>query len=223
MLGVTGELLITFGLVVLLFVTWQLWWTDVLARQAYDEIGAELQQQWGLDRRTGREPTPVKAEYGQAFGLLYVPALRDRAWAVPIIQGADHWLLTDGVGHHMRSAMPGEVGNVAIAGHRTTYGAPFADIDRQHPGDQVLNQTKGGWYVYALDRSVIIDAGDGWVLDPVPGEPRTTTPTRELITIYACHPKFSAAQRFVWFGHLVDKYARGFATPPAIEQYGKEA
>ena len=221
-MGVAGEILITLGLLILLFVGWQLWWTDVLAHRAYVETRALLNQEWGIYDTVGREPRPVEATYGKAFALMYIPGMRDSAWGVPGNQGTDLSFLQNGVGHHEDSAMPGELGNFAVAGHRTTYGAPFGNIDQLAKGDQVIVETKHGWYIYELDRSEIIDGWEGWVLDPVPGKPRNTVPTEALITIYACHPKFSAAQRYVWFGHLVDEYSRSSGTPPAIEAYGKD-
>lgn len=221
-MGVAGEILITLGLLILLFVGWQLWWTDVLAHRSYDETRALLDQEWGIDDTVGREPQPVQATYGKPFALMYIPAMRESAWAVPVIEGTDLSLLQNGVGHHERSALPGELGNFAVAGHRTTYGAPFGNIEQLRKGDQVIVETKHGWYIYELDRSQIIEGWEGWILDPVPGKPRDTVPTEALITIYACHPKFSAAQRFVWFGHLVDEYSRSSGTPPAVEAFGKD-
>jgi sortase A len=218
---VGGELLVTLGVVVLLFAVWQLWWTDVLASRNYDAARDELQSEWGITDPATGVPREVTPEYGKPFGLMYIPAMGERAWKVPIIQGTDLELLHDGVGHHVRSALPGQVGNMAIAGHRTTYGAPFADIDQMHPGDQVIVETKYGWYVYQVDRSTIIEFWEGWVLDPVPGKPRGTEPKQAMITIYGCHPKFSAAQRFVWFGHLVDEYTKTAGTPPAIQAHGR--
>jgi sortase A len=219
--GVAGEVLITAGLVVLLFVAWQLWWTDVIAGRAQAEARAGLQQQWTIGETDTSVPTEIETTYGKPFGLMYVPALRDRAWGVPIIQGTEHYLLSDGVGHHVDTALPGQLGNFAVAGHRTTYGAPFADIEQLKPGDQVIVETKKGWFIYELDDHKIINWWEGWVLDPVPGKPRNTVPKEALITIYACHPKYSAAQRYVWFGHLVDEYPKSAGTPPAVEQYGK--
>lgn len=220
--GVLGEILITIGVLILLFVAWQLWWTDVLANRAYAETRGQLTQEWGVDETAGREPPPVTATYGKPFGLMYIPALRDRVWGVPIVQGTDLELLQNGLGHHVSSALPGEVGNFAVAGHRTTYAAPFADIENLRQGDEVIVETKHGWYIYELDRSEVIEAAEGWVLDPVPGKPEDTKPTEKLITIYACHPKFSAAQRYVWFGRQVDEYSKAYGTPPAIEAYGRE-
>lgn len=219
--GGLGEVLITFGVVVALFAVWQVWWTDVLARRAFEDTRAELAQEWGIDDTVGRTPPTPRTEYGRAFGLLYVPALHDAAWGVPIIEGTRYDLLTGGVGHHVSTALPGQPGNMAVAGHRTSYGAPFAEIDTLRRGDQVIVETRNGWFIYELDRSVIVNADEGWILDPVPGEPVDTTSTRPTITIYGCHPRYSAAQRFVWFGHQVDAYAKSFATPPAIQRFGK--
>jgi len=214
--GVAGELLVTAGVVILLFVAWQLWWTDILASRNYDDVRAELQSEWGVADPNATSPRVVDPKYGKAFGLIYVPALGGRGWDIPVMQGTDPDTLVNGVGHHVNSALPGELGNMAIAGHRTTYGAPFAEIESLRAGDQVIVATKFGWYIYELDRSTVIDFWEGWVLDPVPGKPRNTTPTEQMITIYACHPKYSAAQRFVWFGHLVDEYTRAQGAPPAI-------
>lgn len=218
--GIAGELLVTLGVVGLLFVAWQVWWTDVLAHRAHEATREQLISEWGIDRTTGRTPPVAQAQVGRAFGLLYVPAMRDGAWGVPIFEGTGDEQLDAGVAHHVSSAMPGTVGNLAIAGHRTSYGAPFGEIDALHAGDEVIVETRNGWYVYELDRSVIVDGDDGWILDPVPGKP-DTVPTEALITIYGCHPKYSAAQRFVWFGHLVDAYAKSYATPAEIERYGR--
>lgn len=221
-LGVTGEVLVTLGVLILLFVGWQLWWTDVIAGRAYADTRANLEQQWQLGDGRGALPRPVTPEPGKAFGLIYIPAMGDRSWGVPIIQGTSLDLLQEGVGHHPESAMPGQVGNMVIAGHRTTYGAPFGDIETLKPGDQVIVETRNGWYIYQLDRNTIIEGTDRWILDAAPGEPKGTAPTERLITIYSCHPKYSAAQRFVWFGHLVDEYPRSAGTPAAIQQHGTE-
>lgn len=215
--GVLGEILITVGVVILLFVAWQLWWTDIIAKQAYNEQRTELQQEWGLaDDFTGA-PKPVDPKYGEAFGLIYIPALGDKAWGIPVVEGTEREPLMKGMGHHPGTAVPGEVGNFTVAGHRTTYGAPLHNIETLKPGDEVIIETKHGWYVYELDSDEIIEAWEGWVLDPVPGLPADEKPQEALLTLYSCHPKFSAAQRYVWFGELIDEYPKSAGTPPAIE------
>ncbi|MAT61794.1 MAG: class E sortase [Micrococcales bacterium] len=217
-----GEILITAGVVLLLFVGWQLWWTDILAGRAQAQTRDQLEQQWQSDGPidTDTVDTDIKTEYGEPFGLLYVPRLGDRAWKVPIIQGTEHSLLANGVGHHVNSALPGQLGNFAIAGHRTTYGAPFADIDALKPGDEVVVETRKGWFIYELDRDKIISATDGWVLDPVPGRPAGSQPRQALLTMYACHPKYSAAERYVWFGELRDEIPRSSGKPVQLNRAG---
>lgn len=216
--GTFGEVLVTVGLVLLLFVVWQLFWTDFLASRAQAETRDELLTEWQLSPANGDEiKTDIKTTEGEPFGLLYVPRLGDRAWDIPIVEGTEHSLLSQGVGHHKDTALPGQVGNFAIAGHRTTYGAPFMDIAELESGDQVIVETKEGWFVYELDKDKIISPDDGWVLDPVPGKPNAK-PTKKLLTMYACHPMYSAAQRYVWFGELVAEYPRSGGPPPALEK-----
>lgn len=214
-----GEVLITAGVILLLFVGWQLWWTDVLAGRAQAQTRDQLEQQWSSESSDpGSVDTDIKTEYGQPFALLYVPKLGERAWKVPIIQGTEHSLLANGVGHHVKSALPGQLGNFAIAGHRTTYGAPFADIDVLRPGDEVFVETRKGWFVYELERDKIISPDDGWVLDPVPGRPVGTAPSEALLTMYACHPKYSSAERYVWFGTLVEEIPRSAGKPDELRK-----
>ncbi|MCH9718478.1 MAG: class E sortase [Actinomycetia bacterium] len=213
--SVVGEILVTAGLVLLLFVGWQLYWTDVLAARAQADTRDELLLEWNLAPVDDEIKTDINTTVGQPFGLLYVPALGDRSWDIPIVEGTEHSLLSQGVGHHKDTALPGQVGNFAIAGHRTTYGAPFMDIAELQPGDPVIVETKHGWFVYELNNDKIISPNDGWVLDPVPGK-SNATPKQKLLTMYACHPMYSAAQRYVWFGELVAEYPRSGGPPPEL-------
>jgi len=213
--SVFGEILVTAGLILLLFVGWQLYWTDVLAARAQADTRDELLLEWNLAPVGDEIKTDINTTVGQPFGLLYVPDLGDRAWDIPIVEGTEHSLLSQGVGHHKDTALPGQVGNFAIAGHRTTYGAPFMDIAELQPGDPVIVETKHGWFVYELNNDKIISPNDGWVLDPVPGK-SNATPEQKLLTMYACHPMYSAAQRYVWFGELVAEYPRSGGPPPEL-------
>lgn len=219
-LGVIGELLVTGGLLLLLFVAWQLWWTDVLGRQAYETERNILAQDWESADKAILPMRPVKPTYGESFGLLYIPALDNDAWKVPIVEGTTREELQRGIGHHTNGAVPGEIGNLTLAGHRNTYGAPLGNIDQLKSGDEVVVETKFGWYTYQLDRSEIIKPWDGWVLDPVPGEKSSAVPSEALITIYSCHPKYSTAERFVWFGRLVSKAPKSEGKPSAIKTRG---
>jgi sortase A len=107
--------------------------------------------------------------------------------------------LTRGPGHYPGTAMPGEDGNMGIAGHRTTYGAPFFYLDQLEPDDEIhVTDREGETHVYRMVENKIVLPGDAWVLDPDPidnGE--------AMLTLTTCHPRFSARQRMVVFAELV--------------------
>jgi sortase A len=97
--------------------------------------------------------------------------------------------------------MPGEVGNFAVAGHRTTYGKPFTDIATLEVGDSLVVQTEDAWYVYTVTGSTIQAPEYIAAISPVPGKPGEQ-PTAASITLTTCHPRFSAEQRFIVWGEL---------------------
>ncbi|TAK70367.1 MAG: class E sortase [Actinomycetota bacterium] len=215
----TGELLLTAGVVLLLLVVYQLWWTNVSAARAADAGRAALEQTWA-QQPAGATPAPTAAASKPALGdpiaLLYVPRLRDKVWAAPVLQGVGLEQLAEGVGHYPRSAMPGELGNFALAAHRATHGEPFRDIDRLRDGDQVIVETKDTWYVYVLDKDRIVQPTDVWVVDPVPGAAAGTTPTRALITLTTCNPRWASYERWIWWGTLSQTLPKSQGTPAAI-------
>lgn len=101
-----------------------------------------------------------------------------------------------GVAHWSGTALPGEPGNVVLAGHRTTHTAPFNRIDRLAPGDLIVVSRGGGVDVmYRVTETFVVEPGDVWITYDVPGE--------SLITLFACHPKGSAQYRIVVRGELV--------------------
>jgi len=112
----------------------------------------------------------------------------------PIFEGVDETVIHWGPGHWPGSAMPGKVGNSVFAGHRVTHTRPFYDIDLLVPGDQIIVHTADGTFTYRITGHQIVSAKDTWIVNPTP----TAT-----ITIFACHPKHSAAQRYVVHGDLV--------------------
>jgi sortase A len=112
----------------------------------------------------------------------------------PIFEGVDETVIHWGPGHWPGSAMPGQVGNSVFAGHRVTHTRPFYDIDLLVPGDQIIVHTADGTFTYRVTGHQIVSAKDTWIVNPTP----TAT-----ITIFACHPKHSAAQRYVVRGDLV--------------------
>ncbi len=216
--GVVGELLITVGALLLLLVVYQLWWTNVEASRAADEAVAELQDSWRRTPGDSGQATPdyVEPEFGSAFALMYIPRLSDKVWATPIVAGVGAAELARGIGHYTQAAMPGEVGNFAVAAHRATNGEPFRDIDRLRVGDLVYVETRDTWFVYTLERDQIVKPQDVWVIAPVPGDP-AATPTEQLITLTTCNPRWASYERWIWWGSLVETIDKKTGqTPDAI-------
>lgn len=211
--GWTGELLVTAGVLVLLFVAWQLWWTDVTSERAQAQIVDALVQDFAngsTGPATGPDTVTSEAypDLGEAdaFAVIRIPRF-GADYARPVIEGVGRPVLALGVGHYEGTAGPGEIGNFAVAGHRTTYGRPFHDIDRLRDGDRVIVETKPTVYVYEItDREIVLPTQTE-VIAPVPDAPGEK-PTERLLTMTSCHPKYSATERFVTHGRLVKAVPR---------------
>jgi sortase A len=214
-IGVVGELLITLGVVVLLFVGWQLWWTDITADRAQAQTIQSLERQFGHAPADGQGTvTPAAVPFGKAFAIVRIPRLGS-AYARPVLEGTDHDILSQGIGHYEGTAMPGKVGNFAVAGHRTTYGKPFSDIDRLRPGDVVIVETRTSYVVYTVQRHVIVTPEHVEVVAPVPQRPGVK-PAQAMMTMTACHPRYSAAQRYVVFASLLRTIPRAQGIPASL-------
>jgi sortase A len=207
LVGGVGELLITAGVLVLLFVAWQLWWTDVVADRRQAQIVQALVDDFGAGRASdvGGDAFP---DLGQekAFAVIRVPRF-GADYARPVIEGTGRDVLALGVGHYDGSAAPGAVGNFAVAGHRTTYGRPFHDIDRLRTGDRVIVETAPTVYVYEIRSHEIVRPWQTEVIAPVPDQPGKA-PTTAMITMTSCHPTYSARFRYVTHGTLVKSIPR---------------
>lgn len=151
---------------------------------------------------------------GEAFAIVRIPRF-GAGYARPVLQGTEHEMLGKGVGHYVGTALPGQIGNFATAGHRTTYGKPYADIDKLRPGDFIVIETKANYIVYAVQRHVIVTPNHVDVIAPVPQHPGAT-PTEAWMTMTACHPKFSAQQRYVVFSKLVRIFTRTDGLPASF-------
>lgn len=194
-----AELLFTASAVVALFLVYQLWFTTELAKSVQSETSEQFQ---GLlqSPATIQSDQPVAslietAEI-QGVGLLYIPALRDQVWGLPVVSGVDARALAKGVGHYSTTALPGEIGNFAIAGHRATDGEPFAYFEKLRAGDLVYLQTNVGWFSYELVQDQKIQETEVWVLgnDPIGlGQQR-------LLTLTTCDPRWNSTRRWAWWG-----------------------
>jgi sortase A len=216
-----GEFLITVGMFLLLFCVYQLFYTNVPANRAMNKEKDELQRQWQqqvqVPAATGK-PKKIEQrafEPGEGFAIIYIPRL-GKNYAKPILEGVALKDLARGVGHYPKSVMPGEVGNFAVAGHRATHGEPFANLPKVRTGDSVIVETVDTWYIYKVDREKLTTPTDVAVVAPVPEKPGVR-PTRRLITLTTCHPRWASYQRYIVFGHLDSTVSKaGGKTPPEL-------
>lgn len=211
MLGVFGELMITLGVLLALFVVWQLWWTDITAGRARE--AALAAQDWEPappivveeeELPTGPPPVMGPVPIGEEFGNLYVPRF-GADYVVPIFSDVDKRKILDQgvIGHYTQTAMPGDLGNFSLAAHRTTYGKPFNQIAELVPGDPIVVRAGDYWYIYEATESLVIKPSQVEVISPVPGlMPGEEIPelTERYITLTSCHPMFSARERFITHG-----------------------
>lgn len=127
---------------------------------------------------------------GVPFGRIELPTLGRR---YVLIEGTDTASLRRGPGHYPATAVPGEGRTVAVAGHRTTYLAPFRPLDRLRPGDRIAIRMPYGRFVYRVERTRIVSPTATWVVRDI---------GRERLVLTACHPLYSAKQRIVVFARL---------------------
>ncbi|TMK63101.1 MAG: class E sortase [Actinobacteria bacterium] len=133
-----------------------------------------------------------RARAGDPIGRIKLPTL-GRHYVV--VQGTDTDTLRKGPGHYPSTVFPGEPGTVAIAGHRTTYGAPFRTIDQLKAGQHIVLAMPYGTFSYAVERTQIVSPDAFWITHRVPGEDR--------LVLSACHPLYSASHRIVVFARLI--------------------
>ncbi|MFE7953988.1 class E sortase [Streptomyces sp. NPDC057413] len=212
---VIGELFITTGVLMLLFVTYQLWWTNVRAHAQAGREANSLQQDWADGKRN-----PGVFEPGQGFAILHIPELDV---VVPIAEGVSTKRVLDKgmVGHYgeapLKTAMPGDkTGNFGLAGHRNTHGEPFRYINRLKPGDEVVVETQDTYYVYKMTSMLpVTSPGNTSVLDPVPPGSGFTGPGR-YITLTTCTPEFTSKYRLIVWGKMVEERPRSKGKPDAL-------
>ena len=186
LVGGLGRVLIAAGVVVLLFVVYQLWGTGLREAQAQSSLTEDFAET--LDAAPAPdEPVdaPLAPPEGEAVAMIRIPKI-DVEKAV--VEGVGVEDLQKGPGHYPGTPLPGQPGNAAIAGHRTTYGAPFFSLDELEIGDEILVRTLQGEFRYEVDRTSVVLPSQVEVLDPTE-EPR--------LTLTTCNPRFSAAERLI--------------------------
>jgi sortase A len=217
-----GELCITAGLILILFVVWQLWWTDIEANEDNAHLADQLTSEWAENPRNELPPdpeTPVVAEpvdMNTAFGIMYIPRFGEDYYRT-IAEGVsmEPVLNRMGLGRYPNAAMPGEVGNFALAGHRVTYGKPLNLIAELRPGDEIIVQTADGYYTYTFRNFDIVLPDATEVIAPVPSMPEFKGKDR-ILTLTACNPMFSARERYVAYAELTDWQPAAEGAPDSI-------
>jgi sortase A len=228
-----GQTLITLGVVVLLFVVYEVWITNIYAHRAQSKVANALKKEWAK----GDDPLAAlpgggahAIPLGSGIAVLYIPRL-GADYHFAIVQGSvvpTDAQLEKGPAHYEGTQLPGQLGNFAVAGHRVGKGEPFLNIDKLRVGDAVIVETETEWYVYRVkghpagsNPQASVD-GDGIpgreivgpdglaangqsVLNPVPDHPRGTAVTERLMTMTTCHPKFTATHRMIIHAKLQTK------------------
>jgi sortase A len=226
-------ILLCAGVLLIAFVAFQLWGTSIYADHQQGALRSQLDHEIGRSslplsalgsakgsstpttQKPGNSssslpplasqiaPTTSQPAVGQPIGVLAIPKL---GLDDVVVQGEGEPQLQGGPGHYQGTSLPGQAGNAAIAGHRTTFAAPFYDLNELNPGDLVYVLTSQGLFRYDVLRSQIVSPNDNAVLD------ESTTPE---LTLTTCNPRYSASQR------LVVVAALDLAKPPNSSSHGQ--
>jgi len=235
--GVIGELLITAGVIVLLYVVWQLWVGDMIygaERNASGSAQSELWQQEYQQQNpeaaaptpeasdpgsTVTAPPPVLAEPGdgEKFAVMHIPRFGPD-YAVEMAGGVTRPRTLDpiGIGHYPGTVMPGQPGNFALAAHRTTWGKPFNRIAELHVGDAIVVETEEGWYTYRFRTLEYVRPSAVEVLLPVP-QVKDVPAGTAYITMTSCSPMYSMTERIVAYGVFESFTPRSAGAPASLQ------
>jgi sortase A len=206
-----GWTLISVGVLILLYLVYLLFFTTLTTDRAQRSLLEEWELSYGaIDGElaegpadTGADDDDLPADPGDAYAVIWFerPSTGERILhedPLFVVEGVTRDHHRPGPGHNPASAAPGEDGNFAVSGHRTTYGAPFYDVDQLEAGDEVhVLDRDGERWVYEVREQRIVQPADVWVVGPDPLG--TAEPT---LTLTTCHPRFSAAQRLIVFATL---------------------
>jgi sortase A len=196
---VIGEVLIACGLVVLLFAVYEVYGKTADINNHQNQLEQQLEQNWGgTPPATSAKPGNIPASPpGGAVARLYIPKLKK------------HWVVVEGVtlhdiryapGHYPGTALPGQIGNFAVAGHRVP--AIFWDLDKIHKNDTLIVETADYWYVYQVTVNEIVTPHSVEVIAPDPDKPGVK-PTQAMMTLTTCNPKWDNYQRMVVHARLM--------------------
>jgi sortase A len=229
--SVLGELLLTAGVIVLLFVAWQMWIGDIIISQQINSQGQAITREW--EQEPAPEPPPIVEDEetgetwyeppllehpadAQYLAQMRVPRFGDD-YSVPIAGGTSRSNTLDNgwVGVYEQSVMPGQVGNFSVAGHRTTWGFPLNRIDKLRLNDAIVVETQEGWYTYRFRTLEYVQPNEIDVLHDVPQVPGAVTGERYL-TLTACSPLYSLAERIIGYSVFEGFQPRAEGAPESL-------
>jgi sortase A len=228
LVGVFGEVLITAGVLVFLFLGWQLWLNDLIVGAEQNKAGTALGQSWDTASPIHQHPISVpETNFGDPvvalapgdalkFAVMYVPRF-GADYARSVSEGVETATVLDknGIGHYPGTQMPGQIGNFAVAAHRTTHGAPFKQLATLQVGDKIYVQTQDGYYTYDFRGLEYVRPTGVGVLDPVP-QFAGIAPADRVLTMTSCNPMFSAAERIIAYASLESWQPISAGAPAAI-------
>ncbi len=232
--GYLGRALLTAGVLILAFVAFQLWGTGLHESKAQDQLSSKFDQMLAAassvpapgpnDSKPTGPPTTLAPEVvaarniaptiGEPVGRLEIPKLDlDKI----VVQGISLTQLDRAPGHFPQTPFPGQAGNASIAGHRTTYGAPFFNINKLVPGDKIYFTTIQGRFTYAVQWAKIVKPNEMWVLDNAKDHKAT-------LTLSACHPRLDLSERYIIRAVLQGKPVPKFSgQEKTMKKFAKEA
>jgi sortase A len=204
-----GELLITLGVIVLLLAAYEVWGKSAVIADHQSDLSQQLDELWAApapadddDDGDQQKAAPLGPPPGDAIARLYIPRI-GKYWVV--VEGVELGDIRYAPGHYPTSAMPGQIGNFAVAGHRNP--ATFWDLDQVGQGETLVVETRDSWYVYRVTQNHIVKPDAVEVVAPVPGEPGAE-PSQAMLTLTTCNPKFDNYERLIVHAELVDQLPR---------------
>lgn len=203
--------LIALAAVLMLITCYLLWGTSLYTGDAQGRLDRDLHRTWTKPEPTPRTPDREHQESaapanGQPLAVIRIPALGSD-YRYVIVEGTMTADLRKGPGHFRGSALPGQVGNFVVSGHRTTYGAPFGRLDELRRGTTIVVDTAHRRYMYRVTSKEVVAPTDLAVTYPVPRHPNAK-PDLARMTLTTCHPEYSASHRLVVFSVLTSTTRR---------------
>lgn len=191
-----GEVFITFGLVVLLFAGYEVYGKQLIIGHQQDKYAQQLDKAWAAPPKKAEDSPPLP---GEALARLYIPRFNIK---LIVVEGVSPQDIMNAPGHYPNSAMPGQIGNFSVAGHREDAIFP-RNFDKLQMGDDIIVQTRTTWFIYKAYQQEIVKPTQVDVVNPVPDQPVGAKPTKALLTLTTCNPWWDNYQRLIYHGKLV--------------------